>query len=268
MNWRYEYEGQVIVKLSKVLVAIILITFLTACGSGTTAHIGYQPPGIPVTITIDSDGTVQAEWAGSIQTPIGNFSAGVDVNPAQMFPKANGTLTVRINGQDIVYDLAGNQGININLNSGYYKEINLQKTGNDWLFEVERTSGDDSGSAASSNSASSSIDSTPVFDHINTHEGYSNGQMVINDDVYFRDLGGDADLIEYDLQSVVPDISGVQVQNDSIDASSDQQIAGTYQTITWECGPTNKIYAVTLKAHIVDRAGNQSSPFSVVFNCH
>lgn len=111
-------------------------------------------------------------------------------------------------------------------------------------------------------------DSAPIFERIEQYENNSGGQLIISEDVYFSDSDGDAHLIEYELVSVSPAISGIQVQADFIDASSDQQKTGTYQTITWKCGSTKKTYTVTLRARIIDRAGHQSSPFKVVFKCY
>ncbi len=226
---------------------------------------------IPVTISIDGGGNIQLSLDGSFQSPLGVFSIGV----GHTFSNANGTLTVRVNGQDTVYDLNGRENLSVHLDSGYYRQINLEKNGKDWLFEAERIA--DSGSNGYLNNQGgqdsysnnqSGQNSTPIFDHTAQTEDYSNNQLIIHDDIYFRDMGGDADFIEYELQSVVPDISGIEVQNDTIDASSNQQKSGTYQTITWRCGSNNKTYTVTLQAHIVDQTGNQSVPFEVVFRCH
>lgn len=137
-------------KLFRSCVLLVAMLFLMACNSGATPYVGYQPPGIPVTITIDIHGRVQVEWHGSYQTPIGTFSVGVNVDPAQMFPNADGTLTVRIDGNDVIYDLGGNEDINIHLDSGYYKEVNLQKTGKNWLFEVVKISENAKGNTPSS----------------------------------------------------------------------------------------------------------------------
>jgi hypothetical protein len=252
-------------KFIKVAIQVLFIAFLTSCGGGAVPNISYQPIGVPVSISIDANGNIGVEWQGSLQTPIGSFSVGVNVDPAQMFPQADGTLTVRIDGQDVIYDLSGNDNINIKLESGYYEEVNLEKNGKNWFFEVVRIS---NGSSDSNGQTSSIVSSgAPVFERIDQHENYYGGELVINDDIYFNDSNGDAYAIEYDLVSVVPEISGVQVQNDSIDSSADQQRVGTYKTITWECGSNNKTYTVTLRGRIVDRSGYQSDPFNVVFAC-
>ncbi|MCL4529105.1 MAG: hypothetical protein M1282_06805 [Chloroflexi bacterium] len=148
--------------IAKTLISLTMLILLAACSTGTTAHVGYQPPLIPITVSIDSNGNLQVEWEGSIQTPLGTFSAGVSISPSQMFPNSNGTLTVRVNGEDTVYDLGGNQNININLDSGYYEKVNLQNNGRDWLFEVVRISDNGSSSPTSSYQTSNSCSGAPA----------------------------------------------------------------------------------------------------------
>ncbi|MFT3894832.1 MAG: hypothetical protein QM730_24645 [Anaerolineales bacterium] len=248
-------------KFFKSILLINIALYLSACGAGATPYLQYQPPGIPVAVTIDLYGNVDVSWAGSVQTPLGSFEVGLNFDPSQNYPNANGTLTVRVDGKDVIYDLAGNEDINIHLDSGYYKQVNLQKSGKDWLFEVEKISD------VSFNSSQNEPSSPPIFDHIDEHNNYSNGQLVINQDVYFSDPNGDATLIQYDMVSIVPDISGIHVEDDPLYASPDEQVAGTYKTIMWECGSSQKTYVVTLRARIFDQAGNQSDPFRVVFSC-
>jgi hypothetical protein len=56
-----------------------------------------------------------------------------------MFPSAKGTLTVRIDGTETIYDLYDDyQKIDIKLESGYYEELRLTKDRRNWLFEVRR----------------------------------------------------------------------------------------------------------------------------------
>jgi hypothetical protein len=124
------------------------------------------------------------------------------------------------------------------------------------------------GGASTEPASMGKSDSAPVFDYIEQYENYSGGQLIISEDVYFSDSDGDAYLIKYDLVSVSPAISGIQVQNDSISIAPDQQKFGTYQTILWKCGLTKKTYTVTLRARILDQAGHESSPFDVIFKCH
>ena len=126
-------------KYSLIRLFMLFITiFLVACTKApAVVNVGYQPPLVPVRISIDSNGELQVSWEGSIQTPIGTFSAGVSVDPSQIFPDAKSTLTVRVNGQDTIYDV-GERNIEIQLESGYYKQIELRKMGTNWFFEVVR----------------------------------------------------------------------------------------------------------------------------------
>lgn len=109
---------------------------LTACRGGTVS-VGYQPPFIPVKVSIDSNGHLSVSWDGIFQTPLGTFSVGVAADPAQIFPNANGILTVRINGEDTIYDLDG-KDVDIELDSGYYKQVTLRKNGQNWFLEATK----------------------------------------------------------------------------------------------------------------------------------
>jgi len=127
-----------IVKYGQHLVITLLIVFsVTGCES-VTGQVAYQPPGIPLTISIDTNGNIVFAVEGKVTypTPLGTFSAGVVVDPVKHFKIAN-TLTVRDNGKDYFYDLHGND-FNLNFESGYYRQINFRKDGSNLFLEVER----------------------------------------------------------------------------------------------------------------------------------
>jgi hypothetical protein len=115
----------------------LVIISLPACKS-VTGNVGYQPPGIPIKISIDTNGKLTVSWSGSIQTPIGTFSTGISVDPEQFFPNTDGTLTVCVDNESTVYDLRGLENFEIKLESGYYRQVDLRKSGNNWLFIAVR----------------------------------------------------------------------------------------------------------------------------------
>jgi hypothetical protein len=122
-----------------IWIGMLLICHLLAgCGDESKVSFGYRPPLLPVQISIDSQGNLEVSFAGNVQTPIGTFSAGLVADRHNFFPNAEGTLTVRIDGRDTVYDLQGQENIHINLESGYYKQIDLRKNGNNWYLEVAK----------------------------------------------------------------------------------------------------------------------------------
>lgn len=119
--------------------------FLSGC-QGTKFQGGYQPPALPLKITVDTNGNISFDLEQEVEypTPLGTFSVGVVVDPVAYFNKDN-TLTVRIDCNDSFYDLHG-KDFSIDFDSGYYKKINLTKQGNNILLEVRHI--DKSGSHA------------------------------------------------------------------------------------------------------------------------
>ena len=99
-----------------VLLGIGLL--LAACDS-VGAKVAYQPPGVPLKISINSWGEIDIEASGEIVTPIGVFEVGLVTNPARFFDGVQNTLVVRIGSQECWYDLNG-QDFNVELASGYY----------------------------------------------------------------------------------------------------------------------------------------------------
>jgi len=111
-------------------------------GCTGNGYVGYQPPFLPIAITIDDTGNVSVVWEESIQTPIGRFFAGVSesANISDMYPEKNGVLDVNVDGTNTIYDLGGKNNISIKLESGYYSQIELKREGKNWFFAVEKNS--------------------------------------------------------------------------------------------------------------------------------
>jgi len=121
---------------------IIIILVLSLGISGCILEAQYQPPAIPVilTVNVDREGnpSVNIGLVHSVITPWGTFSASASIDPAQYLPVSavHNTLIVRLNGQDYVYDLNGQQ-VEVQFQSGYYKQILLQSDGTNWLLVLE-----------------------------------------------------------------------------------------------------------------------------------
>ena len=116
------------------------ILFATGC-QGISGSVAYQPPLIPIKIVIDSDRSIRVEASTDVVTPIGVFSATLSVDPSQYLGETNAknTLTIRLNGQDSVYDLHG-QPHQFDFESGYYKQIRISgpDTNMSWLIILDR----------------------------------------------------------------------------------------------------------------------------------
>jgi hypothetical protein len=105
--------------------------------------------------------------------------------------------------------------------------------------------------------------SSPQVQFIKQWTELQQGNLVIHKDIHFTDPEGDAYLVTYSV--IRSDIKHYRVESDPIIVSAERQRTNGAVTATWVCGP--HIYKITLRAHIVDRAGNQSAPFDLVFDC-
>jgi len=107
----------------------------------------------------------------------------------------------------------------------------------------------------------------PLILKIAERKEYVGNDLFIHKDIYFTDSDGDAYTVAYKLISTTLNASEITVKNDAIVASSDEQ---KYQAIvvgTWECGTRYRNYTIVLEARILDKAGNQSEPITITFNC-
>ena len=127
-------------KFVKALIFVLLGLSITACSGngGSVGSIGYQPPNLPIKISINTNGDLSVSWEHSIQTAIGTFSADVTSNLSEVYQDRNGVLIVNVNGVNSVYDLNGRNNVGITLESGYYQQVELRKEGNNWYFEAIR----------------------------------------------------------------------------------------------------------------------------------
>jgi len=127
----------------------LMCVSLMAC-SGSVS-VGYQPPVVPVKISINSNGELQVSWENSIQTPYGTFSAEVSSNLSELYSDRNGVLIVNVDGINTVYNLNGQDNITVTLESGYYRQVELRKAGNNWYFEAQRILSNSAAGSSSSN---------------------------------------------------------------------------------------------------------------------
>jgi hypothetical protein len=119
------------------LTVLAIAVILVAC-QGVRGFAGYQPPAIPLYVSIDTDGKISITIRQRIEvpTPLGTFSAGLVVDPAEYFAVDN-TLTVRYDGEDRIFDLHG-QDFDVQFSAGNYEQICLLKTGSNVLLELQR----------------------------------------------------------------------------------------------------------------------------------
>lgn len=103
----------------------------------------------------------------------------------------------------------------------------------------------------------------PVIESVDLRDDLSSGNLVIVQDISFYDEDGDADYIDFELVSNLPNAYTV---DGPINASSQGQKSGTITTGRWGCGGGQ--YEVTLQVTILDKAGNQSNTVEYTMLCH
>jgi hypothetical protein len=147
-------------KFINAIIFGVLGLALTACTA--SGSVSYQPPNLPIKISIDTNGHLEVSWENSIQTPIGTFSAEITSDLSGLYQDRNGVLIVNVDSVNSVYDLNGQDNIVITLESGYYQQVELRKEGNNWYFEAQRISNELSVQQQSTPASSGSDDCTEV----------------------------------------------------------------------------------------------------------
>jgi hypothetical protein len=127
-------------RMRKALALLLVMSFslpLVACS--VRGNVSLDTYVVPLSISIDSAGkiTLTVKTGIKIPTPIGVVSAGIVIDPSEKYDVPN-TLIVRMNGNDHIFDLHG-QDFRLEVASGYYEAVYLQKTGKNLLLELERS---------------------------------------------------------------------------------------------------------------------------------
>lgn len=117
---------------------IIIPLLISAC-QGVIGQASFQPAGTPLVITIDTQGKIEFSVETNVKypTPLGTFSVGLVVDPAKYFQVEN-TLTVRVNDEDHIYDLHG-QDFQIDFAPGYYEKVAFEKSKENILLVLRST---------------------------------------------------------------------------------------------------------------------------------
>jgi hypothetical protein len=69
----------------------------TSCANGVSvnADVGYTPPFLPITLTIDTNGNIAIHGNASIVTPVGTFTVAADVSKGLAGTSGNTLLIIR-----------------------------------------------------------------------------------------------------------------------------------------------------------------------------
>ncbi len=130
---------------SNFIVYIVCILFLSACQPQADIEIGYQPPYVPVRISVNSRGEVNAEASYEWVTSIGTFDigGGVSVN-AIRGDYSSDILIVRVDNKAAVYQLEEGAQFDITFDDSntLYKKVAFHKeSGGDIILELESVQG-------------------------------------------------------------------------------------------------------------------------------
>ena len=60
--------------IMKSIVALMSVLIIIGCGP--EAEVGYQPPLVPVKISVNTNGDIKVKLSGSYATPVGTFFVG------------------------------------------------------------------------------------------------------------------------------------------------------------------------------------------------
>lgn len=132
----------------KWVVLVTVSLFLGGCNAIAAEGV-YHPTGIPLQVSVNTWGEVNfsVDTGVNVPTPIGVFEANVIIDPARELNNGQSTLTIRLDGQDQIYDLHG-ADFTIEFESGYYEKINIDKHGNNLLLEIRQAAASVSKAAA------------------------------------------------------------------------------------------------------------------------
>ncbi len=123
-----------------LLVAIISSFIINGCTSVDTT---YQPPIIPVKISVNSFGNIDVLVSGKVATPFGSFSLTGSTTVDTIFDQTNErTLIVRIDDDTSVYRLVEDERFEVEFlgRENLYEKVSLQyKNDGDILLELRST---------------------------------------------------------------------------------------------------------------------------------
>lgn len=124
---------------------LLLVILLSACQPQGNIEIGYQPPYVPVRISVNSNGEVNAEASYEWVTSIGTFDIGGGVNVSALRNKySSDVLIVRVDEEVTVYELREGAQFDISFDDSntLYRKVAFHKEADgDFILELESVQG-------------------------------------------------------------------------------------------------------------------------------
>ncbi|MBV6467009.1 MAG: hypothetical protein PGMFKBFP_02341 [Anaerolineales bacterium] len=128
-------------KNSKSAGFLSVIAALLIIGCQPEAEIGFQPPIVPVRVSINSSGELKVGFSGQIVTPIGTFDVGGGATIWSMRKQYDQkVLIVRVDDKAVVYALEEEKEFKVTFDDGntLYKKVDLKhESDGDIVLELE-----------------------------------------------------------------------------------------------------------------------------------
>lgn len=146
--------------LHKIAFTLLVALLLVGCDS-PNIELGYQPPLIPIKISVNQNGQVSLSASHSVTTFIGTFDISGGSSIYDLRQKIDDpVLIVQVDGQITVYELEPGQRLEVSLNDGtLYEQVDLDyEPDGDIVLRVQsvKLSTNRSSTSSSSNHSSSS----------------------------------------------------------------------------------------------------------------
>lgn len=126
------------------IITYLAITVLLLTSCGVVGEIGYSPPGIPIKVSVNSEGNVNLSASHSVTTPIGTFSLGGGRTIYSLRDESDKRLlVVRVGTVASVYELEEGKEFRITFeeNSRFYRKVALEyESDGDIILELEPVS--------------------------------------------------------------------------------------------------------------------------------
>jgi hypothetical protein len=146
-----------------LLVCPLVLLSLTACGGGVVEG-GYSPPGIPIRISLNSNGEINLGVSDSVTTPYGTFDLGYGGSVYSLRDQYTARLLiVRVDDQATVYELEEGKEFHVEFddNNKLYRRVALNyESDGDIVLELESVQGQNTTSGGSENASSGNPSST------------------------------------------------------------------------------------------------------------
>lgn len=125
-------------KLSGLVFIVLAISLL---GCEPEVEFGYQPPIVPIRVSINSNGELKVGFSGQVVTPIGTFDVeGGSAISLIRDRYDQGILVVRVDNEAVVYRLEEGKEFKVTFddNNTLYKKVDLKyESDGDIILELE-----------------------------------------------------------------------------------------------------------------------------------